>query len=278
MPQTSFVPTPVFEEYRELFKEHAILARDDKGVIEVRFHTLGEDAAWSMELHRSLGQLFSTIGADPKNEVMILTGTGENWLKGGDAESFAAVEGDLETFRQKNYDYWYLDGRRLLESILWNVDIPTISAINGPGIHTEFGLVCDLTIASDTAVFMDPHIAIGLVPGDGQYLVFQELMGSKRANHLMYINAAGIDAQQALEFGLVNEVVPRDQLLARAHEMADQIMSVDRITRRLTASLMRRPWRRRFTQDFQTHFSSELYAANVSRQYFEGPAHGESNF
>ncbi|CAN5255669.1 enoyl-CoA hydratase/isomerase family protein [soil metagenome] len=276
MPQTNFVPVSSFDYYKEQFKEHAILSRES-GVIEVRFHTLGADAAWSYELHRSLPQLFAAIGADRENECVILTGTGDNWLKGADLESFANVEGDPETFRQSNYDFWYLDGTKLQESLLWNIDVPTISAINGPGIHTEFGLICDLTIAAEEAVFLDPHIFIGLVPGDGQYLTFQELLGTKRANYLMYINQAGITAAEALTLGMVNEVVPRENLLTRAHELADQIMRADRITRRMTTTLVRRPWKRRFTEDFSAHFSAEMFAANVSRQYFEGGG-GESHF
>ena len=75
MSLTSYVPTPKFEEYRELFREHFIMERRD-GIIELRMHTLGGDVQWNFELHRAIWQAFQTAGADPENQVMILTTTG----------------------------------------------------------------------------------------------------------------------------------------------------------------------------------------------------------
>lgn len=268
MSLSSFVPHETFESYSDRFAEHFVLDRND-GVLEVRFHTQGDVATWSMELHRALSQLFTTIGADPENEVIILTGTGDFWLKGHDISSFDAVESDPKTFKAENYDKWYLDGTRMQEALLWSIDVPIISIINGPGYHTEFGLMCDLTIAADDARFWDPHFYIGLVPGDGQFLVFQELLGLKRANYTVYVEENGILANEALNLGLVNEVLPRDQLLPRAREMAAKIMERDRIVRRMTTSIARRPWRRLMTQDFHAHFASEMYAVNVSRVFHD---------
>lgn len=264
MPNPRLVPHEPFDSYRERFSEHFVLTRSD-GVLEARFHTQGKATVWSMELHQAIPQLFVTIGADPENEVVILTGTGEHWILGYDTESWSAVEGDPETWRASNYDHWYLDGTRMQEALLWNIDVPVIAAINGPGIHTEFGLMCDLTIASEEARFWDRHFRIGLVPGDGQFLVFQELLGIKRANYEMYVNSDGIAADRALELGLVNEVMPRGELLPRARELAAKLMEQDRIVRRLTTSVARRRWRRLLTDDLQAHFASEMYAVNVSR-------------
>jgi len=269
MALTSFVPAEPLESYQERFREHAVFSRDDKGVLEIRFHTRGEVATWSMQLHRALPQIFSAVGQDPENECVILSGTGDHWLKGHDLESFAEAESDPDHFRDTNYDTWYLDGTRLQQALLYDIDVPIISVINGPGYHTEFGLMCDLTIASDDVRFWDPHYYIGLVPGDGQFMVFQELLGLKRAAYTMYVREEGIGAEEALELGLVNELHPRENLLPRAHELADQIMSQHRIVRRLTTSLARRPWKRLFTDDFHAHFASELYAVQISRVHHD---------
>lgn len=71
MSLTNFVPTPDFDEYKERFKEHYAMERREDGVILVQAHTAGGPTQLSVENHRSVGQLFKTIGADPKNEVMI---------------------------------------------------------------------------------------------------------------------------------------------------------------------------------------------------------------
>lgn len=259
----NFVPDEKFESYRERFKDHFFMKRRN-GILEVRMHTDGKEAKWGFELHRALPQMFQAVGADRENEVLILTGTGENWLRVFDPESFAKQEHDPEVFRQTNYDLWFLDGTKLQENMLWAIDIPTISVINGPGFHTEFALLADLTICSDDARFVDAHIPLGMVPGDASFLVFQQLIGLKRANFASYF-AEPVTAKQALEWGLVNEVHPREKLLSRAWEMAETIMKSERIVRRLTTQIARRPWRRAFQNDFAMHFAHELFAANVAR-------------
>lgn len=256
MSKTSFVPHIPLEEYRARFAEHFVMERTD-GVLEVRFHTEGGEAYWSLELHRAIGQMFQVIGQDPENELLILTGTGDNWLMKRDAESMATtIKPDL--------DIWYRDGTKLLENLLWSVDIPSIAIINGPGFHTEFGLLCDLTIAADDARFFEPHFLLGVVPGDGKFLVFQQLLGLKRANHAMYLREDGLSAAEALEWGLVGEVLPRDQLLSRARQIAQQIMRQPRAIRRLTTQIVKRPWRRAFQADFQMHIATEDFGGNLS--------------
>ncbi|HOO21771.1 MAG TPA: enoyl-CoA hydratase/isomerase family protein [Kiritimatiellia bacterium] len=254
MAQTNFVPPYSFDEYSKRFAEHFIMERTN-GVIEVRFHTKGSEVLWSMELHRALWQMFHTIGQDPENEVMILTGTGDNWIQKRDMESYH--ENPAGT-----YDIWYRDSTKLIESILWSVDIPTIAAINGPGFHTEFGLLCDLTIAAEEAVFFEPHFSIGVAPGDGQFLTYQALMGVKRASHVMYLRDEGISAAEALEWGLVGEVLPKERLMPRAREMAAQLMKQPRTVRRLTTQLARRPLRRAVQDDLGTHIAHEIFGVH----------------
>ena len=256
MSKTSFVPWIALEEYRERFSEHFVMERKD-GVIEVRFHTNGGEAFWGLELHRALSQMFQAVGQDRENEVMIITGTGDQWLTKRDHESMAQVVAP-------DYDVWYADMTKLIENLLWCVDIPTIAAINGPGFHTEFGLLCDLTIAADDARFFEPHFALGVVPGDGQFLVYQELLGLKRANHAMYLRTDGLSAAEALEWGLVGELQPREALMPRARAMAAKIMEQPRTIRRLTTQVARRPWRRLVQSDFSTHIATEVFGGNVS--------------
>lgn len=264
MSLTTFVPDESFEQYRERFTEHFVMERTDEGVLEVRMHTNGGEAVWSAELHRAIGQVFEAIGSDRDNELLIFTGTGEHWLQDVDAPSFAAIEDDEEVFKRKSFDIWYRDGLRLLENLIWDIDIPSIAVVNGPGFHTEFALLCDLTLCAEDTYFIEPHLHIGLAPGDAQFLVFQKLLGIKRANYAMYFSRR-LNAERALEWGLVNEVLPRDELLPRARQLAARIMENDPTLRRITNHIVKRPWRKMLTEDFEMHFAHEMWQSLVHR-------------
>ena len=256
----SFVKDESFSSYSERFAEHFSMTRTD-GIIEVSMHENGGAPRWSYELHRAWPQMFAAIGADRENELLIITSSGDRWLaEGFNEESFGISH---EEFRRRCYDIWYVDGTKLQENQIWGIDIPVIAAINGPGHHLEIGLLADLTICADDVRFMEAHIPLGMVPGDGQFLVYQELLGIKRANYLA-LASGGIDAAEAVRLGLVNETMSRELLMPRARELAAQVMQSSRVVRRLTTQLSRRRWKRLFTDDFNLHFAFELFASTVS--------------
>jgi enoyl-CoA hydratase/carnithine racemase len=252
----AFIRTPEFEEYKERFKEHYKLERRDDGVLLVQAHTRGGPIQLSVENHRSLGQILKTIGADPKNEILILTGSGDEFMMDSDSNGFKLEEEDLAYWA---YEYAYKDGRINVSALINDLEIPTIGVLNGPGFHTEICLMCDLTICSEDAIIYDLHYDIGSVPGDGIHCCFQELLGVKRAAYALLTGEA-IDARKALEYGMVNEVVPRGKLLERAYQLADHIMTQPRTTRRLTTQIVRRPWRQRITNDLDGGFGIQMFA------------------
>ena len=252
----NFVETPKFAEYKERFKDHYHLERSADGVILARAHTQGGSIQLSVEHHRSLGQLLKTIGADPENEVLILTGTGDDFMMAIDPEGFALEKKDLQNWA---YEYAYKDGRINVSALINDLEIPTIGVFNGPGFHSEICLMCDITICSDEAVIFDPHYAVSSVPGDGIHCCFQELLGVKRSAYALLTGQA-IDARKALEYGMVNEVLPKSRLLERARTIADYIMKQPRIVRRLTTQIVRRPWRQRITDNLDGGFGIQMFA------------------
>jgi enoyl-CoA hydratase/carnithine racemase len=256
MSQVKFIPTPDFEEYKERFKSHYKLERREDGAILAQAHTAGGSIQLSVENHRSVGQLFKTIGADPKNELMIFTGTGEDFMMEADPEGFKLEQEDLEHWA---YEHAYKDGRINVSSLINDLEIPTIGVLNGPGFHSEICLMCDITICNEDAIIFDPHYAIGSVPGDGIHSCFLELLGVKRGAYALLTGQA-INAQKAMEYGLVNEVVPKGKLLERAWRLADHIMAQPRITRRLTTQIIRRPWKKRITDDLDGGFGIQMFA------------------
>jgi enoyl-CoA hydratase/carnithine racemase len=121
-----------------------------------------------------------------------------------------------------------------------------ISAVNGPAArHAELPIMCDIVLAAENASFQDSaHFAGGLVPGDGVHVVFPMIMGLNRARYFL-LTGQVLDARLAMEYGLVNEVLPREKLLPRAWELARQIMQQPEMNRRYTRLLLTEQLRRR---------------------------------
>ena len=209
MSLANFVQPPKFEDYKERFKDFYKMSRREDGVILVEAHTKGGPIQLSVENHRSVGQMFKTVGADPENEIMIFTGSGDEFMMDADPEGFKLEQDDLAYWA---YEYAYKDGRINVSSLVNDLEIPTIGIINGPGFHTEMCLMCDITLCADDAIIYDLHYDIGSVPGDGIHSCFQEILGVKRAAYALLTGQA-IDAKLALEYGMVNEILPRAKLI-----------------------------------------------------------------
>ena len=260
----NFLQDEAFESYTERLSTFFKMKREG-GIIEVRMHTNGGEALFGLEMHRAFAQMFRAVGADRQNEVMILTGTGDYWVKSVNPEHSLPPEfkGNLPpTFSQVAYDTFQIDGTKIVEEFLWSVNIPVIGAINGPGFHAETAFLADITLCTPDTTFVEPHFTLGLVPGDGNFLILQELIGMKRANKAMFLGQP-VTAQQALEWGLVTDVVLRADLLAQSWAMARYLMERPREVRGFTTAVARQRWKNLFTREFGMHLSHEVAAALI---------------
>ncbi|MFC4014571.1 enoyl-CoA hydratase/isomerase family protein [Nonomuraea purpurea] len=249
-----------FEEYAEKYADFFVMTRRD-GIIELRMHTDDGPFQHSWAAHNAWGQAWLEVGNDPENEVLILTGTGDRWHTGDPAAlwhtPFAQWSGDSQL-------KMYYDMAKLLENLIFSVDIPTIAAVNGPGTHCEFATACDITLCVEDADFFDPHFLGGGVPGDGMGLTLQRTIGIKRASYYMYTGAR-LNGRTALELGLVNEVLPRERLLPRAWEIAEMIMQRPRAARRLTHAIVSRPWKQALVDDYGFHAAHQLWGMTMGQ-------------
>jgi hypothetical protein len=133
----NFIPGPSLSEYGVRFESHFTLDRQD-GILTIRMHRNGQAARWSRGLLNAWSLLLRDVGADRDNEVVIITGTGNSWLAGAEASSFA------EPLSQWDSDLvaeQYNDGVKLLERLVFDIDVPIIAAINGPGPRLELPLM-----------------------------------------------------------------------------------------------------------------------------------------
>jgi enoyl-CoA hydratase/carnithine racemase len=246
-------PAPRLEQYKDRY-ENIALYRTEEGVLVVRFHTDGGPLVWSALAHEELGYCFTDVGADRENKVVVMTGTGTNWCADINAGSFKlSTAGD--------WDLTFYDGRRLLNNLL-DIEVPVISAINGPArIHPEIPVMSDIVIASDTAVFQDaPHFMSGIVPGDGAHVVWPHLLGPNRGRYFLMMGQE-IDAAQALDWGVVSEVVPADQLKARTMDIAKMIASKPMLTRRYTRVALTQRYKRLMHEGLSLGLGLEALAA-----------------
>ena len=132
----------------------------------------------------------------------------------------------------------------IFNRICLNIEVPMIAAINGPAYrHMELALLCDITLAADTAVFVDSgHFEHGnLVPGDGVNVAMMMLLGMNRARYF-HLTGQTISADEALELGMVNEVLPsKAELLPRARAVAHQLARKSTLQLRYSRVILTEP-------------------------------------
>ncbi len=196
-----------FDRYETLNFE-----RTDSGILTLRLHSNGGPVVYRSAHHHDWAHAFLDIAADRENRVVILTGTGDAFINESDWDKPIV---NAEIWEQINWE-----AKRVLNTLL-DIDVPIIGAVNGPAtIHAELAVLSDITLASETATFQDAaHIPYQSVPGDGVHIVWQELLGSNRGRYFL-LTSQTLSANEALDLGVVNEVLPAERLMGRAMELA----------------------------------------------------------
>lgn len=209
------------DDYANKYESFRIERHD--GILEVALHTNGGPMIFSATVHEELGFAFADIAADRENRVVILTGSGDEFCTDFDPESFKSFNGLGKNITATGWDHTIWRGQHNIHSQL-EIPVPMIGVLNGPAIvHSELALLCDIVLAADTTIIQDfPHFGNGVAPGDGVQVVFPLLMGLNRGRYFL-LTQQKLSAQEALDLGLVNEVMPRDHLMPRAQELATQI-------------------------------------------------------
>jgi 2-(1,2-epoxy-1,2-dihydrophenyl)acetyl-CoA isomerase len=197
-----------------------VLSDLQAGVLTLTLNRPERANAFSLEMIAELQAAFKQAARDAGVRVVVLTGSGQAFGAGQDIDEIRAAGFDTSvSFREhllQTYNPLVLQIRQ--------IEKPVMAAINGPCAGASLGvaLACDIRLASETANFVVGFLGIGLVPDSAVSLLLPKLVGLGRASLATFSNAP-ISAAQALEWGLVNQVVPADELMAVTGKLAAQL-------------------------------------------------------
>lgn len=191
-----------------------LLVSESKGIFQITFNREKALNALNGQVMLELSHLFSTFLPNQSDlKGVILTGSGEKaFVAGADIKEFLMIEkGKGAELTQKGHDVF---------SLIENFKVPVLAAINGfaLGGGCELAMACHLRIASETARFGQPEINLGIIPGYGGTQRLIQYIGKTKAMELM-LTGDMFSAEEALNWGLLNKVVPASDLLKEAQAL-----------------------------------------------------------
>lgn len=243
--------------------------RDADGVLVMALHTNGGPLTFTAADHEAYVDAFYEVSRDRDNKIVILTGTGGDFVPGIDFGSFGDVS-DPDVW-SKVHD----EGTQILENIA-NIRVPMIFALEGRAhVHAEYGLLANLIVAGESATFNDlPHFAGGIVPGDGVYTLWSYLVGPGRAQAMM-LDPKPLGAREAHALGVVTEVVPDGTALDRAKAIAASLLTRTEVTRRNTRIHFIQPIKERIIKEVGYGLALEGASAAALVKSFRQAAAGQ---
>ncbi|MBO9539391.1 enoyl-CoA hydratase/isomerase family protein [bacterium] len=218
--------------------------------------------AMTDQMKRELLDAFKRADKDPAVRAIVLTGRGRGFCSGQDLADASKSEVSLGDNLRTLYNPLILQMRQMAK--------PIVCAVNGvaAGAGMSLALACDLRLCADNAAFIEVFVRIGLVPDAGSTWLLPRLVGLAKAFELAALGDK-VDAAEALRLGLVNRVVPADQLEAEAQALASRLAEAP--TKAI--GLMKRAFERAFDHDLADQLEYEAHLQEVAgrtRDFEEG--------
>jgi enoyl-CoA hydratase len=227
----------------------------DDGILTATLNRPDRYNALNEVMHHELRQLFGRIEADGDVRVVVLTGAGKAFCVGAD---FSTMQDNLDQGGYEDgHPSLFGDAASMARNIL-AIRQPMISAVNGDciGLGATLALFCDIVLMADTARIADPHVKAGLVAGDGGAVLWPLLMGPNKAKEHLILGDL-LSAADADRLGLTNHVVPRDELMAKAQEMARRIADGPQIAIRFNKRLVNKDLEERVSRLYDLSLAFE---------------------
>lgn len=228
-----------------------ILLDRTEGIATITFNRPEAMNALNIQTRAEFSAALQELSQDDTIRVVILTGAGKAFVAGSDIKEFD---------RTTPYDAHNIVR---LGQLVENFEKPVIAAVNGfcLGGGCEIAMGCDLIIASEKAKFGQPEINLGIIPGGGGTQRLQRLIGPARAKELIFTGDL-IRADEAYRIGLVNKVVPMEELIPTAMEMAGKIASKSPAALKLAKSAINRGMRTNLETGLAIEY--EMYSLSLT--------------
>lgn len=200
--------------------EPHVLYDVEGAVAVISFNRPKSQNAFSAEMIEGLHHFFDEARKDNSVKGIILTGKGDAFCAGGDVRAMAA--GKLRGWDMKRF-LW--EGVHRVILLIEDLDKPLLASINGAATGAGMGLalMSDLRVCSERARFSESFVKLGLVAGDGDAYFLPRIVGMSKALELL-LTGDLITAEQALQFGIVNKLVPHEQLMTESLAMMERII------------------------------------------------------
>lgn len=187
----------------------------------------------------ALCEQVALVNADPDVRAVVLTGAGSAFSAGGNVKDMVDRAG---MFGGSPYELrdGYRGGIQRIPRALYHCEVPVVAAVNGPavGAGCDLAVMCDLRVASTKAWFAESFVQLGIIPGDGGAWLLTKAIGPARAAE-MALTGDRVKAEQALEWGLVNQVVEPEELMEAAHALAARVAKNPPHSVRMAKKLLR---------------------------------------
>ena len=200
-----------------------ILTEIKDGVFTITLNRPEKLNSFNDKMFIELTDAVKQVERDASARCVVVTGAGKGFCAGQDLSSAKErmLIGDISYGHHLRQTYNPLIVRMI------NLPKPIIAAINGAaaGAGMSLAMACDLRLAAESASFLQAFVKIGLVPDAGSSWLLQRLVGRTRAMELM-LTGKKIGAKEALEWGLVNQVLPNDDLMKATNELARSLATM----------------------------------------------------
>jgi enoyl-CoA hydratase len=216
--------------------EPLLVDSGDHGIVLVTLNRPDTLNAADEQLHGAVAHVWTRIAAVACARAVVLTGAGTAFSAGGDLGLLARMTVDLDLRAR------IMREAATLVRTMVACPLPIVAAVNGPavGLGCSLASLSDLVVMEEDAYLADPHVALGLVAGDGGALTWPLNMGLQRSKEFLLLGSR-ISAQQALALGLANRVVGRGEAVGEAHELAKQLADVPPQALRETRRVLNQP-------------------------------------
>ena len=201
----------------------SVLYEKEKRIVKITLNRPDTRNALSEDIIDGLVEALIKADKDKDVGCVVLTGAGKSFSSGGNLQEIKDMT-TKDNMSLTELEDWYRFGIQRIPLTMNAVDVPIVAAVNGHaiGAGNDLCTMCDIRIAAEDAKFSESFLRIGIIPGDGGSWFLPKIIGLARANE-MILTCDVLNADKALDWGLVSQIVPNQELMDAAYKIANKV-------------------------------------------------------